>query len=77
MDNRKSGVSPAEAVLLGALAPGVNVSIAFCFLSQLLYLAVKLHNCFSLAFSSSDSALVLHVGFLVLIAATLFFLLSW
>uniref|UniRef100_A0A2P2JF33 Uncharacterized protein LOC103446394 n=1 Tax=Rhizophora mucronata TaxID=61149 RepID=A0A2P2JF33_RHIMU len=27
-NNRQSGVSPAKAVLLGALAPGVNVSVS-------------------------------------------------
>lgn len=30
-----------------------------------------------LAFASSDSSLLFHVGFLVLIAASLFFLLNW
>ncbi|CAK9181826.1 unnamed protein product [Ilex paraguariensis] len=69
-------VSSAQAVLLGALAPGVNgptwstLKIAFFMLS--LCLAAML----GLAFSASDSALILHVTFLVLITGTLFLLLT-
>lgn len=104
-------VSSATAVLLGALAPGVNVStlvspffnfnffvpifIRFCDLlifffrllfqgatwntlkSAFLMLGLCLAVMLGLAFSSSDKWLVLHVGFLVLICVTLFFLLSW
>ncbi|KAA8519781.1 hypothetical protein F0562_014129 [Nyssa sinensis] len=79
MDNKQPGgedLSSAEAVLLGALAPGVNgptwntLKIAFLFLG--LCLAAML----GLAFSSSDSALIIHVTFLVLISGTLFLLLS-
>ncbi|KAL6992557.1 hypothetical protein U1Q18_010667, partial [Sarracenia purpurea var. burkii] len=69
-------VSSAKAVLLGALAPGVNgptwntLKIAFLMLG--LCLAAML----GLAFSSSDFGLIFHVTFLVLITATLFLLLS-
>ncbi|CAL0334415.1 unnamed protein product [Lupinus luteus] len=70
-------VSSAEAVLLGALAPGVNaptwITLKFTFLLMGLSLALML----GLAFSSSDSPLMLHVTFLVLICLTLFSLLSW
>ncbi|KAK6124401.1 hypothetical protein DH2020_041894 [Rehmannia glutinosa] len=77
----KERCSSAEAVMLGALAPGVNVSksqgptwntlkIAF------LMLGVCLAAMLGLAFSFSDSSLIFHVTFLVLIAATLFLLLS-
>ncbi|GFZ06211.1 hypothetical protein Acr_18g0003810 [Actinidia rufa] len=69
-------VSSAQAVLLGALAPGVNGptwnTLKFAFLMLGLCLAAML----GLAFSSSDSWLVLHVTFLVLITGTLFLLLS-
>ncbi|KAL6574006.1 hypothetical protein OROHE_001548 [Orobanche hederae] len=68
--------SSAEAVMLGALAPGVNgptwntVKIAF------LLLGVCLAAMLGLAFSFSDSSLIFHVTFLVLIAGSLFLLLS-
>lgn len=72
----KERVSSAEAVMLGALAPGVNgptwntVKMAF------MMLGVCLVAMLGLAFSFSDSSLIFHVAFLVLIAATLFVLLS-
>ncbi|XP_051125393.1 uncharacterized protein LOC127247548 [Andrographis paniculata] len=72
---RKEGLSSAEAVLFGALAPGVNgptwntLKIAFFMLGMCL--AAML----GLAFSFSDSSLIFHVTFLLLIAGTLFFLL--
>ncbi|KAK6149929.1 hypothetical protein DH2020_017454 [Rehmannia glutinosa] len=72
----KERCSSAEAVMLGALAPGVNgptwntLKIAF------LMLGVCLAAMLGLAFSFSDSSLIFHVTFLVLIAATLFLLLS-
>ncbi|KAL6562122.1 hypothetical protein OROGR_003129 [Orobanche gracilis] len=68
--------SSAEAVMLGALAPGVNgptwntVKIAF------LLLGVCLAAMLGLAFSFSDSSLIFHVTFLVFIAGSLFLLLS-
>ncbi|MED6130641.1 hypothetical protein PIB30_002757 [Stylosanthes scabra] len=69
-------VSSAQAVLLGALAPGVNgptwITLKLTFLMLGMCLAVML----GLAFSSSDSPLLLHVTFLVLISVTLFLLLS-
>lgn len=45
--------------------------------SAFVMLGMCLAVMFGLAFSSSDSSLILHVGFLLLIALTLFFLLSW
>ncbi|XP_057462826.1 uncharacterized protein LOC130752951 [Actinidia eriantha] len=79
MENKHSAeedVSSAQAVLLGALAPGVNGptwnTLKFAFLMLGLCLAAML----GLAFSSSDSWLILHVTLLVLITGTLFLLLS-
>ncbi|PIN08144.1 hypothetical protein CDL12_19279 [Handroanthus impetiginosus] len=72
----KERYSSAEAVMLGALAPGVNgptwntLKIAF------LLLGLALSAMLGLAFSFSDSSLIFHVAFLVLIAGTLFMLLS-
>ncbi|EPS68318.1 hypothetical protein M569_06461, partial [Genlisea aurea] len=69
-------VSSATAVLLGAVTPGVNaptwktVKISFVLLGLCLALIL------GLGFSLSDSYLVLHVAVLLLLAATLFFLLS-
>ncbi|CAN1129605.1 hypothetical protein LINPERPRIM_LOCUS17531 [Linum perenne] len=77
MKDTKSTVSSAEAVLLGALAPGVNAPTWNTLKSAFFLLAVSLAVMLGLAFSSSDSSLVIHVGFLVIITATLFFLLSW
>ncbi|XP_012091621.1 uncharacterized protein LOC105649556 [Jatropha curcas] len=74
---QRSDISSAEAVLLGALAPGVNGPTWNTLKSAFLMLGVCLAVMLGLAFSSSDSSLILHVGFLVLIAAFLFFLLSW
>ncbi|GJV76446.1 hypothetical protein Tco_1508030 [Tanacetum coccineum] len=69
-------VSSATAVFLGALAPGVNGPTWNTLKVSFLMLGVCLCAMLGLAFSSSDSTLVLHVTFLVLITATLFFLLS-
>ncbi|KAJ9136150.1 hypothetical protein P3X46_033256 [Hevea brasiliensis] len=77
MENKQLDVSPAKAVLLGALAPGVNGPTRNTLKSAFLMLGSCLAVMLGLAFSSSDSSLILHVGFLVLIAATLFLLLSW
>ncbi|KAB2601229.1 hypothetical protein D8674_002234 [Pyrus ussuriensis x Pyrus communis] len=70
-------ISSANAVFLGALAPGVNgptwTTLRFAFVMLGVCLTVML----GLAFSSSDSWLVFHVAFLVLITATLFLLLNW
>ncbi|BAT73717.1 uncharacterized protein LOC124826819 [Vigna umbellata] len=70
-------VSSAKAVLLGALAPGVNGPTWITLKSTFLMLGVCLAVMLALAFSSSDSWLMFHVAFLVLICVTLFFLLSW
>ncbi|WJX46096.1 hypothetical protein P8452_32927 [Trifolium repens] len=70
-------VSSATAVLLGALAPGVNGATWNTLKSSFLMLGLCLAVMLGLAFSSSDSWLVFHVVFLVLICVTLFLLLSW
>ncbi|KAF7803435.1 uncharacterized protein G2W53_042546 [Senna tora] len=70
-------VSSAKAVLLGALAPGVNGPTWITLKSSFLLLGLCLAVMLGLAFSSSDSSLMLHVAFLVLICVVLFLLLSW
>ncbi|KAL2344063.1 hypothetical protein Fmac_005348 [Flemingia macrophylla] len=70
-------LSSAQAVLLGALAPGVNGPTWITLKSTFLMLGLCLAVMLALAFSSSDSWLMFHVAFLVLICLTLFFLLSW
>ncbi|XP_027345293.1 uncharacterized protein LOC113857511 [Abrus precatorius] len=70
-------VSSAKAVLLGALAPGVNGPTWITLKSTFLLLGLCLAVMLALAFSSSDSWLMFHVAFLVLICLTLFLLLSW
>ncbi|CAH2034142.1 unnamed protein product [Thlaspi arvense] len=73
----KSEISSTEAVLLGALAPGVNAptwnTLRFAFLLLGLCLTFML----SIAFTSGQSMLLVHVGFLIVIASTLFILLNW
>ncbi|XP_065877027.1 uncharacterized protein [Euphorbia lathyris] len=76
-NNKPLDISSANAVLLGALAPGVNAPTWNTLKSAFLMLGVCLVVMLGLAFSSSDSWLIIHVGFLVLIAASLFFLLTW
>ncbi|WRX28056.1 hypothetical protein QQP08_020543 [Theobroma cacao] len=91
----RGDISSAQAVLLGALAPGVNAYLCstnkssdfLLFVFQgptwntlktaFLMLGLCLAVMFGLAFSSSDSTLILHVAFLVLITITLFLLLDW
>ncbi|GMJ14684.1 hypothetical protein like AT1G28250 [Hibiscus trionum] len=70
-------ISSAQAVLLGALAPGVNGPTWNTLKSAFLMLGLCLAVMLGLAFSSSDSSLILHVAFLVLIAIALFLLLNW
>ncbi|CAL9216529.1 unnamed protein product [Arabidopsis halleri] len=74
---KKSQISSTEAVFLGALAPGVNGptwnTLRFAFLLLGLCLAFML----SVAFTSGQSMLLVHVGFLIVIASTLFILLNW
>lgn len=80
MANQKSqgeDISSAQAVFLGALAPGVNGPTWTTLRLAFVMLGVSLAVMLGLAFSSSDSWLVLHVAFLVLITMTLFLLLSW
>ncbi|XP_044495881.1 uncharacterized protein LOC123218483 [Mangifera indica] len=74
---KRTDYSSAEAVLLGALAPGVNGPTWTTLKSAFLMLGLCLIVMLGLAFASSDSSLLFHVGFLVLIAASLFFLLNW
>ncbi|CAA3013499.1 PREDICTED: uncharacterized protein LOC107832473 [Olea europaea subsp. europaea] len=68
--------SSAKAVLLGALAPGVNVPTWNTLKISFLMLGLCLAAMLGLAFSSRDSGLVFHVTFLVLITGTLFLLLT-
>ncbi|XP_050370413.1 uncharacterized protein LOC126788456 [Argentina anserina] len=70
-------ISSAQAVFLGALAPGVNGPTWTTLRLAFVMLGVCLSVMLGLAFSSSDSWLVLHVAFLVFITMTLFLLLSW
>ncbi|XP_075664141.1 uncharacterized protein LOC142633774 [Castanea sativa] len=80
MENKKSdgeAISSAQAVFLGALAPGVNGPTWNTLRTAFVLLGVCLVVMLALAFSASDSSLILHVGFLVLITVTLFLLLSW
>ncbi|CAN4078917.1 unnamed protein product [Withania somnifera] len=76
MESSREQVSSAQAVLVGALAPGVNAptwnTLKIAFLMLVVCLVVML----GLAFSSSDLSLTLHVAFLFLITATLFLLLT-
>ncbi|KAI9121228.1 hypothetical protein K1719_008261 [Acacia pycnantha] len=76
-ESDKGNVSSAQAVLLGALAPGVNGPTWITLKSSFLMLGLCLVVVLGLAFSSSDSSLMLHVAFLVLICVSLFLLLSW
>lgn len=76
-DSGDGEVSSAQAVLLGALAPGVNGPTWTTLKSTFLMLGLCLVLMLGLAFSSSDSWLILHVTFLVAITATLFLLLNW
>ncbi|PIA35226.1 hypothetical protein AQUCO_03600116v1 [Aquilegia coerulea] len=72
----QQAVSSAEAVLLGALAPGVNGPTWSTVKITFLTLGVCLAAMLGLAFSSSDSTMIIHVMLLVLITGVLFFLLS-
>ncbi|XP_065635416.1 uncharacterized protein LOC112015134 isoform X1 [Quercus suber] len=79
MENKKSAgeaISSAQAVFLGALAPGVNGPTWNTLRTAFVLLGVCLVVMLALAFSASDSSLILHVGFLVLLTVTLFLLLS-
>ncbi|XP_074332140.1 uncharacterized protein LOC141668972 [Apium graveolens] len=74
--SEKEQVSAATAVLLGALAPGVNGQTWNTLKIAFLMLGLCLTAMLSLAFSASDSTLIIHVTLLVFITGTLFFLLT-
>ncbi|PON37850.1 Transmembrane protein [Parasponia andersonii] len=74
---REEKVSAATAVLVGALAPGVNGTTWNTLKSAFVMLGLSLVVMLALSISSSDSSLVLHVSFLVIITLTLFLLLTW
>ncbi|KAG5561689.1 hypothetical protein RHGRI_004666 [Rhododendron griersonianum] len=79
MENKQSDpedVSSAKAVLLGALAPGVNGPTWNTLKVAFLMLGLCLAAMLGLAFSSSDTGMILHVTLLVLITGTLFILLT-
>ncbi|KAL9273634.1 hypothetical protein AKJ16_DCAP18036 [Drosera capensis] len=65
-------VSSAKAVLLGAVAPGVNGQSWNVLKMVFLMLGLCVVAMFSLAFTSRDSGLVLHVLFLGVLAIGLF-----
>ncbi|KAJ3683541.1 hypothetical protein LUZ60_013768 [Juncus effusus] len=69
-------ISSTEAVLMGALAPGVNGPTWSVLKMVFLLLAVSLIAMLALAFTSSDFVIVAHVLFLVIIGAVLFILLA-
>ncbi|KAJ4976091.1 hypothetical protein NE237_001197 [Protea cynaroides] len=73
---QREDVSSAEAVLLGALAPGVNGQTWALLKITFLTLGVCLAAMLGLSFSSSDSTMIIHVLLLVLLAGVLFFLIS-
>ncbi|XVF40472.1 hypothetical protein PTKIN_Ptkin01aG0116300 [Pterospermum kingtungense] len=80
MEEKQEGggdISSAQAVLLGALTPGVNAPTWNTLKSTFLLLGLCLAVMLGLAFSTSDSSLILHVAFLVLITITLLLLLNW
>ncbi|CAI9087428.1 OLC1v1021495C1 [Oldenlandia corymbosa var. corymbosa] len=79
METKSSGredLSTAQAVLIGALAPGVNSPTWNTLKIAFLMLGLSLVAMMGLAFSSSDLTMTLHVVVLVLITGTLFFLLN-
>ncbi|XP_072971268.1 uncharacterized protein [Typha angustifolia] len=70
-------VSSAEAVMVGALASGVNGPTWFVLKIAFLLLGLCFSAMLALAFSSSDFVIAGHVLFLVFIGAALFILLNW
>ncbi|KAI4312203.1 hypothetical protein MLD38_037042 [Melastoma candidum] len=70
-------VSSFMAVLLGALAPGVNGPTWNALKATFLMLGVCLALMLGFAFAGGDPWLTVHVVFLVAIAGGLFALLSW
>lgn len=69
--------SAAEAVLLGALAPGVNRPTWLVLKCVMLALGACLAIMLYAAFYSSSSAMAFHVLVLVLLSSMLFILLNW
>lgn len=69
-------LSSAEAVLLGALAPGVNGATWSVLKMTFVMLGVCLVFMLSLAFMSSDFIIVGNVLLLVMLSAVLFILLN-
>ncbi|CAD5189429.1 unnamed protein product [Musa acuminata subsp. malaccensis] len=76
MERPTSDMSSANAVLLGALASGVNDQTWFVLKATFLLLGLCLTSMLALAFSSSDFIIVGHVLLLVTIGAVLFLLLN-
>ncbi|CAL9062587.1 uncharacterized protein LOC135642654 [Musa acuminata AAA Group] len=76
MERPTSDMSSANAVLLGALASGVNDQTWFVLKVTFLLLGLCLTSMLALAFSSSDFIIVGHVLLLVTIGAVLFLLLN-
>ncbi|THU59713.1 hypothetical protein C4D60_Mb07t04950 [Musa balbisiana] len=76
MERPTSDMSSANAVLLGALASGVNDQTWFVLKVTFLLLGLCLTSMLALAFSSSDFIIVAHVLLLVTIGAVLFLLLN-
>ncbi|CAH8253761.1 unnamed protein product [Arabidopsis lyrata] len=74
---KKCQISSTEAVFLGALAPGVNGPTWNTLRIAFLLLGLCLAFMLSVAFTSGQSMLLVHVGFLIVIASTLFILLNW
>ncbi|KAH0878716.1 hypothetical protein HID58_066110, partial [Brassica napus] len=70
-------ISSTEAVLVGALAPGVNAPTWNALRFAFLLLGLCLTFMLSIAFTSGQSMLLFHVGFLIVIASSLFVLLNW
>ncbi|CAO2842864.1 unnamed protein product [Amaranthus hypochondriacus] len=69
-------LSSVQAVLVGALAPGVNAPTWSTLKLVFVMLGISLILMLVLGFTYSESSLVLHAGFLLFLALTLFFLLS-
>ncbi|XP_042375144.1 uncharacterized protein LOC121974350 [Zingiber officinale] len=76
MERHNSDVSSANAVLLGALASGVNGPTWFVVKVTFLLLGLCLTAMLALAFSSSDFIIVGHVLLLVTIGVVLFLLID-
>ncbi|CAN6881934.1 unnamed protein product [Brassica oleracea] len=74
---QRSEISSTEAVVLGALAPGVNAPTWNALRFAFLLLGLCLTFMLSIAFTSGQSMLLFHVGFLIVIASSLFVLLNW